>query len=319
MPYLDTRVRHLRSNAKRDGGESLNRFLTVMIQPPPKDKLFKLDHGNDRYRYKFKPAPRQIDSVIRCIMHTIKEMSNVDLGVANMNFRVFPITNAPPFWPQGSVESGISIGMKMYTFLDDYNEFPATTFVTVIPISAGLSTDTLYIKIGLDWVLLKNWLLSKRSSSEYLIGKKGLKAQRKWWRNNGQKFPIMKLPTECRLIILKHALGPRLYPLSTAALPRYLIDYITQTQQDAKVHWGFGFNFAGNRHGGMAQLELRGYREDTTAKNRSTCEPNLAVLHLCKQVHREALEAGWQNTREWFFSPYQLQTVLRAGRTPNYN
>jgi hypothetical protein len=156
MPYLDTRVRHLRSNAKRDGGESLNRFLTVMIQPPPKDKLFKLDHGNDRYRYKFKPAPRQIDSVIRCIMHTIKEMSNVDLGVANMNFRVFPITNAPPFWPQGSVESGISIGMKMYTFLDDYNEFPATTFVTVIPISAGLSTDTLYIKIGLDWVLLKN-------------------------------------------------------------------------------------------------------------------------------------------------------------------
>jgi hypothetical protein len=68
-----------------------------MIQPPLGDKLFTLDHGKDRYKYKFKLAPRKIDPVIRYIMYAIKEMNDGNIRIANMNFRVVPTTNAPPF------------------------------------------------------------------------------------------------------------------------------------------------------------------------------------------------------------------------------
>jgi hypothetical protein len=42
------------------------------------------------------------------------------------------------------------------------------------PIEAAL-----YIKIGTDWVSVKDWLLSKATPAEDLIGGKGYKAQRK--------------------------------------------------------------------------------------------------------------------------------------------
>jgi hypothetical protein len=129
------------------------------------------------------------------------------------------------------------------------------------------------------------------------------------------KFRIIDLPTECRLIILKHALGERLYPLSTAF---HKSPNDVQAHKNAKVHWGVGFQCAS----GDSEAVHRGLYDSgsyTKAKDRSVREPNLTVLRLHKQVHQEAFEAGWQNTTKWFFSPLHLQTVLQAGHTPEYN
>ena len=127
MPYLETRIKHLRSKAKREGGEKQNRYLTVALQPPTKEELRKLDHGPEKFMYKFKPPPDQSDPVIREIELMIRELNQVDMTFADMNNRVYPATEAPPFWP---IDPYYPIyDAKLYTFVDDYSEFPPTAII----------------------------------------------------------------------------------------------------------------------------------------------------------------------------------------------
>jgi len=88
MPYLETRIRHLLRAARNDSGKgaSINRFNSVRYCPPPFDKLEMLDHGKEKYKYTFEPAPRQNDPVIRYIIRLIRDMKAKHIGVAAMNF-----------------------------------------------------------------------------------------------------------------------------------------------------------------------------------------------------------------------------------------
>lgn len=93
MPYLETRIRHLRQDAKHKGGEHQNRYLTVALQPPPDDKL------ETRDEYKFQPPPSQFDPVIRQIIRLIRELGYQDIEFASVNIRVHNSNEMAPFWP----------------------------------------------------------------------------------------------------------------------------------------------------------------------------------------------------------------------------
>jgi hypothetical protein len=47
MPYLETRLRHLRSAARQQDGEYQNQYPTVALKPPPDSKLRTTDTGHE--------------------------------------------------------------------------------------------------------------------------------------------------------------------------------------------------------------------------------------------------------------------------------
>jgi len=227
MPYLETRIRHLLRAARNDGGkgEAINRYNSVRCCPPSPDKLEMLDHGKEKYKYTFEPAPRQNDPVIRYIIRLIRDMKVKHIGVAAMNFRVEPTDKSSPFWL--ALPDYTTYCSKLYTFMDRFNEFPVTAWVTFAPEMPGPTENNLHLKIGKEWVVLKDWLLSSQMPTKELVGEKGYRAQRRWWRLNGKHFRLADLPTEMRMKIFEFALGPRIYPLTTS--------------KDAEVRLGLGF------------------------------------------------------------------------------
>lgn len=193
MPYLETRIRHLHSAAKQGDRESQLQDLTVALQPPPADKLRALDHGADKYTYKFTPAPAQYDLVIRQIRVIIRELNRKDITFANLHVRVHPTTSASPFWPLDLVKPYYDA--KVYTFMDDYTEFPPTGMVFVSSYTGELTSDTVFIKYGKEWMLLRKWLEWRvRPGRHELVGERGYKAQQKQWKLNGKEFHLMDLP-----------------------------------------------------------------------------------------------------------------------------
>ena len=306
MPYLETRIRHLLRAARNDSGKgaSINRFNSVRYCPPPFDKLEMLDHGKERYKYTFEPAPRQNDPVIRYIIRLIRDMKAKHIGVAAMKFRVEPTDKSSPFWL--ALPDYTTYCSKLYTFVDSVNEFPVTTWVTFAPAMPGPTENNLHLKIGKEWVVLKDWLLSSQTPAKELVGEKGHRAQRRWWRLNGKYFRLADLPTEMRMKIFEFALGPRIYPLTTS--------------KDAEVRLGLGFrnwldsSKIDQRHPSL----LYGGREHQVT-GCSAYEPNIALLSINRQTHGEALQAGWEDTRKCFFSPIQLRSVHEASTKPNYN
>ncbi|KAG9189067.1 hypothetical protein G6011_05935 [Alternaria panax] len=221
MPYLDTRIRNLLREAREDKeeGEAINRYNTVRLCPPPDDKLMALDWGQEKYKYRFQPPPRQNDPIIREILRLIRSLNVESIEVANMRFRVSPTDKSSAFWL--ALPDYTTYCSKLYTFMDDHNEFSLTSWVSFHPGLPGPSADNLYLKIGTKWGLLKDWLLSSYKSTHILsdgrglIGEKGVKAQRKWWKLNGKHFRLFDLPAEVRMMIFEFALGPRIYPLGT--------------------------------------------------------------------------------------------------------
>jgi hypothetical protein len=306
MPYLDTRIRHLLREAREDDGkgEAINRYNTVRLCPPPEDKLMELDHGSEKYTYKFKPAPRQNDPVIRDIRRLIRSLNVEHIMVANMNYRVAPTDESSPFWL--ALPDYTTYCSKLYTFMDDFNEFPLTAWVTFAPGLPGLTVDNLHLKIGQTWILLKDWLFSSARRAEDLSGEMGYRAQRKWWKLNGKHFRLADLPAEMRLKIFEFALGPRIYPLATA--------------NNAEVRLGLGFQnwHEWNRIRPSPPAWLfEGPEHRVTGC--SAHQPNTALLSVNRQTHSESLQAGWENTRKCFFSPLQLTLVLQANSVPDYN
>ena len=306
MPYLDTRIRHLRHTAKREGGESLNRFFTVMLQWPSQENLLKLNHGENKYMYKFIPAPRQDDPVIRHLKLLIREINKTNILFANMNIRVAPTTNSPPLWPPNPAQPGVD--MKMYTFFDDFNEFPLTTWVTLVPRMNGLRTESLFAKIGSTWVPVTQLLLSMQSSPDLLVGEKGYRAQRKWWRLNGKTFRLMAIPKELRLEIFKYAMGPHVYPRTI--LTSSMDD--PEQFENARVTWGHGKRLIRASNGFSFDWVSGSSSEYTLPK------PNLALLLVNREVCKEAQIAGWVDTHKVFIAPNHLMTVVQSGLVPNH-
>ncbi|KAF1911213.1 hypothetical protein BDU57DRAFT_543574 [Ampelomyces quisqualis] len=320
MPYLRTRIKYLRSAAKRKGGELENRYLTVAIQPPPDDKLDEVDHGDNKYMYKFRPLPPQSDPVLHLMKTITRELNRNNMAFAAAHVRIHASTPAPPFWPIDPARPYYDA--KLYTFIMNeylesfearyYREFPITAAVCVHTTIGCLDKDAVYIKIGNDWQHFRKWLLSKCHPKQAL----GVCAQRMWWKLNGKKFRLLDLPAELRVMIFERVLGPRVYPLST--IPGYN-DRDSNAHQNATVCWGLGFYTADARRRQRIPGWLWGGHPHTIA-GPSVSQPNLAILQLNKQIHAEALRAGWEGSCKCFFSPRQFQSVIEARHPmPNYD
>ncbi|CAN9097592.1 unnamed protein product [Alternaria alternata] len=246
MPYLRTRIRKLHREAEKDKGEgeSINRYNTVRLSPPPDDKLITLD------------------------------------------------------W------------------------VPLTAWVTFSPGLPGPAADNLYLKIGTKWVLLKDWLLSsyksvkRLSDGSGLVGEKGYRAQRKWWKLNGKYFRLFDLPAEVRMTVFEFALGPRIYPLAE--------------RDSGSVRLGIGFSNWPDRDTPGRRMEERSFMHQSKrglglglglqrVTGCSAYEPNIALLSVNRQTYIEALQAGWENTRKCFFSTLHFSSVLAATTKPKYN
>ncbi|KAB2111254.1 hypothetical protein AG0111_0g1550 [Alternaria gaisen] len=309
MPYLRTRIRKLHREAEKDKGEgeSINRYNTVRLSPPPDDKFITLDWVPHNYKYKFGALPRQDDPVISEILGLIRSLNGQNIEVANMRFRVSPTDESLPFWL--ALPDYTTYCSKLFTFIDDYHEFPLTAWVTFSPGLPGPAADNLCLKIGTKWVLLKDWLLSsyksvkRLSDGSGLVGEKGYRAQRKWWKLNGKHFRLFDLPAEVRMTVFGFALGPRIYPM---------------TKGDS-VCLGRGFpnwlDMSYKKPSSLTQL----FKGDLRVTGCSAHEPNIALLSVNRQTHIEALQAGWENTRKCFFSPKQFDFVLTATTKPSYN
>ncbi|EAT86058.1 hypothetical protein HBH56_025310 [Parastagonospora nodorum] len=148
MPQLDTPIRHLRSAAKRGGGEYLNRFFTVAIHPPPDYKLLLLDNGKGA---NFRPMIHQNDPIIHMMKIVIRQLNREDIHFAAAHIRVHATTDARPFWPIIDPMCPV-YDAKLYTFLmDDFpcrEEFPISAWICVYTLIGNLHKDALYIKIG---------------------------------------------------------------------------------------------------------------------------------------------------------------------------
>ena len=305
VPYLETRILALERMAIADSGKgaSINRFNSVRYCPPPFDKLRSLNYGPNKYTYDFEPAPRQNDAVMWYITLLIRDMEANHIGVADMHLRVEPTVKSPPFWLV--LPDYTTYCSKLYTFMDRFNEFPLTAWVTFSPGMPGPTEDNLHLKIGTEWILLKDWLLSSQTPAEDLVGERGYRAQRICWKLNGKHFRFADLPTEMRMKVFEFALGPRIYPLTIL--------------KDADVRLGLGFR---NWHD-SSQIDQRHpsrlYGREHTVTGCSAYEPNLALLSINRQTYSEALQAGWEGTRKCFFHPVQLRSVLEAGSRPNFN
>jgi hypothetical protein len=96
MVMLSTRNDRLERSAKRDGGEDLNRHLTVSCRLLPEGKS-SLSHW--QYKYKFTPPSPQWDTVIHHIKLVIREPKREFIGFAPLHVRVHPTNDSGPFWP----------------------------------------------------------------------------------------------------------------------------------------------------------------------------------------------------------------------------
>jgi hypothetical protein len=307
MPQLDTRIRHLRSAARRNGGEYLNRFLTVAIHPPPDDKLLSLDNGEGAYFCRFRPLVHQDDPIIQMMKIVIRELNREDIHFAAAHIRVHATTDARPFWPIIDPMCPV-YDAKLYTFLmGDFpcrEEFPISARICVYTLIRNLHKDALYIMICKQWLDFRQWLLLKRHP-ESLVGKAGYVAQYKWYKLNGKKFRLMDLPVELRLMIFERTLGRYLYSLRK-------VDNVRQT---SFVNWGLGLPNPNEFH----HHKMPFASDEHTIAGYTACKPNLAVLQVSKQVKDEALQAGWQDTRKCFFDPYHFTSILGIRKIPYSN
>jgi hypothetical protein len=321
MPYLETRIRDLfyQVREEKGEGEAVNRYNTTELCPPSGAELRSLDNGPEAYKYQFRQPPRQNDPVIRHIIRLIRSLNVEHIEVANMSFRVSPTDSSQPFWL--ALPDYTTYCSKLYTFMDDFNEFPLTAWVTYSPAMNGSTADNLHLRIGTKWILLKEWLLSSPTETanklfadgpdKVLLGKMGYRAQRKWWARNKKHFRLADLPTELRMKIYEFAIGPRIYPLSTG-------------HRNGSVRLGLGFRAWHDRRDKGYQSPPSWYfdtqYEEHTVTGCSAYEPNIALLCVSKKVCAEALQAGWENTRKCFLSPVHLEVVVMQSEFwPDYN
>jgi hypothetical protein len=108
----------------------------------------------------------------------------------------------------------------LFAFEEGHEEFPLTLPVTVAGNVVGPTKGRLLVFTRGAWMPLRKWLLdlpdrrlldpAEHCSEENR--QLALSWQQRWWKVNGQVFPFMDLPTELRMQIYCHVLGPDIYP-----------------------------------------------------------------------------------------------------------
>jgi hypothetical protein len=141
------------------------------------------------------------------------------------------------------------------------------------------------------WKPLKKFLLEPPDRERNLIDSES--AQRTWWRLNGQHFPLMDLPAELRLEIYQQALGGDIYPH---------VGYIRGTSTRKVILGSLNENIP--LHGGD--------NADASRLN----PPNYALLRVSKEIHSDALKAGWEGTPKRFVVINSLLDIVQAATSP---
>lgn len=269
------------------------------------------------YRYEFKESPRQYDPIIRLIIKVIRELNRKHYDSANANIKVLSTTEEEPIWPPGKVPSGNCV--KRYTFTQEYQEFPMTVDTKVVRARGPLTAERIHVRLGISkvWKPIREFLLMIPDPS--LTVRTPFEKTRHWWEHNGRSFRFMDLPVEVRAIVFEYALGPEVYPRTTARTERRLregeiSDHDPEARQDARIVFGFGYS---NKLIEQHSWGLDYFREIRPI----TSGPNTAVLRLNKQLHKEALEAGWQATKKYFVE-WQIFTKVvdsKVGPMAQYN
>lgn len=303
----------------RSATDNLPRKFTLRIQPLHPDNL------RPRYvDYEFEPAPRQNDPVIRTIIRTIRQLQNDPVHgflVSNNGVRVVPTTRAPPIWPPRSTLDAGESDIKFYTFLQDGKEFPATVPVSVSPRTGPLVPENLFVRTMGKWTPLKDWLL-ELADDDMIRRRSSGRAAQIWWKRNGIIAPLMKLPVELRLQIFEYVIAPQgeIYPISLIRYDDYNDNGSKENRAQAHVIMGICYNsrnFDLTMWGGRCYTALCYPVEARTP----VCPPNTALLLVSKQIHQEAMQAGWEGVKCCFLD-HQIFTAVsdsKIGTALNFN
>jgi hypothetical protein len=301
--------------------QRLARRFTLMVEPP---KAGTWKAQETEYRYHFfggaTPTKREKaihDPVISVIAKWLQEINRDNIGMANATIYIVPTTTAPLIWPPNECHSDHQI--KFYTFRINNEEFPPTVLITIIPRIEPLTIDKIHVRVQGEWRSISQWLLTFESSRHREYGVPAIHAQQKWWRRNGRVSKLMELPAEIRLHIFEHVLGPKIYPIVTDF--KVPVDWSVNppiNQRDQRLVLGNGYS--------RPLLTTPHYVRITSVDNieelgERVPAPNLSILAISKQVRSEALQAGWEGTRKYFFDTMIFQSVVQAqgGPRANYN
>lgn len=199
----------------------------------------------------------------------------------------------------------------MYVFTQAPVEFPILTEVTIVRGTSTLTVDKILVRNKLKakdahkqrWIPLKDWLLGlpvpdKLTEGDNRFGEpRIMDCQRRWWRNNGKRFPILNLPAELRALIYLHALRENIYPvMCPISVGNQSTVCLGRPNEDQRS---------------------RGYFQVVDACERLD-PPNYSTLALSKGTRIEVLKAAWQGTWKNFCSPYSLHRVMNVSITPNH-
>lgn len=293
MPQLYTRIKNL----------SWDRRRIVDKYPPPKDTLHLL---KNEYQYPLPQIRRQDDPVLRTMCEAIDELSKEHMLFAATSITVRNLTLSPVIWP--STRENIGWSSKLYTFKERLEEFPLTVRVSITErdFDLLLTADMIRVLIRGEWKPLKTWLLELVQEDGRFpwnfIHNRPHYVQQTWWRKNGKVFRLMDLPQEIRLIILKHALGGFIHPAAA----------YNHSSREYQVTLGCTSR---NNPDKMNYEHSESNRDSMQAKKKFS-SPNYALFRVNKQVHGEALIAGWQGSRKHFVTPGYLIDVLGATQVP---
>ncbi|KAF1925095.1 uncharacterized protein M421DRAFT_400502 [Didymella exigua CBS 183.55] len=293
------------------------RNFTTLLQPP--DWRYKRDRYT--YTYSFKPPRPQRDPVIRLIKRTIRDLMNgLEHGVAmcNANFRVFQTIDSPPIWPSNETRE-----TKLYTFTQEYEEFPATVPISVKPHQGALDVSKIHVRISGEWVPIRQWLVNLAEKSKAMWERTPESIQYFWNKRNKRSFDLWRLPAELRRIVLQYAIAPEgeIYPLSELTKTCPCTWPPVPQCESACIFMGVGYTGGRTGHK-LMNGEYATYRyEISTEVHARVYLPNTNLLLASKWLKQEALEAGWNGPVKCFVDNqnFVLAMCSRVGAAQQFN
>ncbi|KAJ4371152.1 hypothetical protein N0V83_004368 [Neocucurbitaria cava] len=111
--------------------------------------------------------------------------------------------------------------------------------------------------------------------------------QRMWWDNNGKTFRLLDLPPELRETVYLHTIGCIMAPIT----------HTKRSTGNTNVYLALGISTGPKTRAGR-------YRDPDIQR------PNMSILQLNKQIHKEATEVAYRDTTK------RICTLGRHGKSP---